>query len=303
MAAPTVYEWAGGAPALRRLTDVFYARVREDDVLAPVFRHMGPQHQQHVADWLGEVFGGPPVYTEDPRRLPGDAAPTTWACRSPRRSGPGGRPSSPRARTRRGCPTTRSSAPPSSPTSSGAPGSPWPTPPRAPSRRRPRPCRAGAGARRRRTCRDPALLVQGLVPITARRSTRPGPVRVRPPGLPWTGTSTNGRPHVDESGERLRIDRLQDEVTRARAEASRVVDAERAARRDPPRRARADRLAARRGRAPRPAARVLRHARSASATTARPTSRPAGASSASRSPRPSPSRTSSRAARSCSTRR
>ena len=25
---------------------------------------MGPQHRQHVADWLGEVFGGPPVYTD-----------------------------------------------------------------------------------------------------------------------------------------------------------------------------------------------------------------------------------------------
>ena len=61
---PTLYEWAGGAPALRRLTEVFYARVRADDVLAPVFAQMPEDHPQHVATWLAEVFGGPPHYTE-----------------------------------------------------------------------------------------------------------------------------------------------------------------------------------------------------------------------------------------------
>lgn len=65
MVVPTVYAWAGGAPALRRLTEVFYARVRQDELLEPVFRRMGPHHQEHVADWLGEVFGGPPVYTRE----------------------------------------------------------------------------------------------------------------------------------------------------------------------------------------------------------------------------------------------
>lgn len=63
--APSLYEWAGGASALRRLTQVFYERVLADDVLAPVFEHMGPEHREHVAIWLGEVFGGPPRYTDE----------------------------------------------------------------------------------------------------------------------------------------------------------------------------------------------------------------------------------------------
>jgi hemoglobin len=60
---PTLYEWAGGDEALLRLTRVFYDRVREDPVLAPVFAEMPHDHPQHVATWLAEVFGGPPRYT------------------------------------------------------------------------------------------------------------------------------------------------------------------------------------------------------------------------------------------------
>ncbi len=63
--APTLYEWAGGEAALLRLTEVFYGKVREDPVLAPVFERMSPEHPRHVATWLGEVFGGPPRYTEE----------------------------------------------------------------------------------------------------------------------------------------------------------------------------------------------------------------------------------------------
>ena len=62
---PTVYEWAGGQPAFDRLTDVFYRRVRNDEILGPVFAGMDEHHPQHVATWLAEVFGGPPRYTEE----------------------------------------------------------------------------------------------------------------------------------------------------------------------------------------------------------------------------------------------
>jgi hemoglobin len=62
---PTLFEWAGGEPALLRLTEAFYERVREDPVLAPVFAEMPHDHPRHVATWLGEVFGGPPRYTEE----------------------------------------------------------------------------------------------------------------------------------------------------------------------------------------------------------------------------------------------
>jgi hemoglobin len=60
---PTLYEWLGGAPALSTLFDRFYEKVPNDPVLAPVFADMSPDHSQHVAAWLGEVFGGPPTYS------------------------------------------------------------------------------------------------------------------------------------------------------------------------------------------------------------------------------------------------
>ena len=61
---PTLYEWAGGMTALDRLTEVFYREVHEDELLAPVFAHVGDDHPHHVAVWLAEVFGGPAAYTE-----------------------------------------------------------------------------------------------------------------------------------------------------------------------------------------------------------------------------------------------
>jgi hemoglobin len=60
---PTLYEWVGGIDALNRLTSRFYARVKEDAVLAPVFAHMSDDHPRHVADFLGEVLGGPATYS------------------------------------------------------------------------------------------------------------------------------------------------------------------------------------------------------------------------------------------------
>src|SRR2546428_4279478 len=60
---PTVYEWAGGAPAFERLTTVFYQHVLQDPILSPIFASMPPDHPKHVALWLGEVFRGPETYT------------------------------------------------------------------------------------------------------------------------------------------------------------------------------------------------------------------------------------------------
>ncbi|AGL20254.1 group II truncated hemoglobin [Actinoplanes sp. N902-109] len=62
---PTLFEWAGGTAAFERLTAAFYARVVEDDLLAPLFARMDAQHARHVAVWLAEVFGGPAAYTKD----------------------------------------------------------------------------------------------------------------------------------------------------------------------------------------------------------------------------------------------
>jgi truncated hemoglobin YjbI len=62
---PTIFEWAGGAEALSRLTRIFYGHVKSDPVLAPVFAEMSPQHPEWVAQWLGEVLGGPATYTSE----------------------------------------------------------------------------------------------------------------------------------------------------------------------------------------------------------------------------------------------
>jgi hemoglobin len=62
---PTLFEWAGGAAAIERLFVVFYERVPADPLLAPVFARMDPAHAKHVAAFVGEVFGGPAIYTSD----------------------------------------------------------------------------------------------------------------------------------------------------------------------------------------------------------------------------------------------
>ncbi len=61
---PTRFEWAGGLPALLRMTTIFYGKyVPEDPLLAPMFAAMNPDHPRRVACWLGEVFGGPGFYS------------------------------------------------------------------------------------------------------------------------------------------------------------------------------------------------------------------------------------------------
>jgi hemoglobin len=60
---PTLYEWLGGMPALEQLTSLFYSRVPDDPILAPVFANMSAEHANHVAEFLAEVFGGPTVYS------------------------------------------------------------------------------------------------------------------------------------------------------------------------------------------------------------------------------------------------
>ncbi|SOD84175.1 group II truncated hemoglobin [Streptomyces sp. Ag109_G2-15] len=63
-AVPTLYDWAGGAEAFSRLTEVFYDKVLKDDLLAPLFADLAPEHAAHVALWLAEVFGGPTAYSD-----------------------------------------------------------------------------------------------------------------------------------------------------------------------------------------------------------------------------------------------
>src|SRR5687768_5818610 len=69
-APPTLYEWLGGMPALEQLTSLFYSRVPQDPILAPVFANMSAGHPQHVAEFLAEVFGGPTLYSAQRGRHP-----------------------------------------------------------------------------------------------------------------------------------------------------------------------------------------------------------------------------------------
>ncbi len=63
---PTLYDWAGGRPALITMTHRFYDHyVPNDPLLAPIFAGMDSRHPEHVAAWLGEVFGGPKKYTNE----------------------------------------------------------------------------------------------------------------------------------------------------------------------------------------------------------------------------------------------
>ena len=65
-ATPTLYEWAGGEAAIRRLMDCFYDRVERDELLSPYFPGgVSEDHRAHVAVWWSEVLGGPARYTQE----------------------------------------------------------------------------------------------------------------------------------------------------------------------------------------------------------------------------------------------
>jgi hemoglobin len=59
---PSLYEWMGGMPAIERLMTLFYGKVPKDELLAPVFAQMSPEHVAHVAAFVAEVLGGPKTY-------------------------------------------------------------------------------------------------------------------------------------------------------------------------------------------------------------------------------------------------
>ena len=62
---PTLYDWAGGEAAFRRLIDAFYDRVERDELLTGFFPGgVTEEHRAHVTLWWSEVFGGSRVYTD-----------------------------------------------------------------------------------------------------------------------------------------------------------------------------------------------------------------------------------------------
>src|SRR2546422_7680989 len=62
---PTLFDWAGGRPALERMINAFYDRVEHDELLSPLFPGgVHEEHRRHVTAWWCEVFGGPADYTD-----------------------------------------------------------------------------------------------------------------------------------------------------------------------------------------------------------------------------------------------
>jgi hemoglobin len=60
----SLYEAAGGAAAMVALAADFHARCLADPILEHPFSHTtNPEHVQRLADYWGEVFGGPPLFS------------------------------------------------------------------------------------------------------------------------------------------------------------------------------------------------------------------------------------------------
>jgi CDGSH-type Zn-finger protein/truncated hemoglobin YjbI len=57
---PTLFEWAGGLPALTRMSRLLYEKhVPADSLLAPAFTGMPPGQPRRLAGWLAGALGGP----------------------------------------------------------------------------------------------------------------------------------------------------------------------------------------------------------------------------------------------------
>ncbi len=63
---PSLYEAAGGQPAMLALAAAHHARCLSDPELNHPFSHEGldPDHVAHLADYWAEVLGGPARYSE-----------------------------------------------------------------------------------------------------------------------------------------------------------------------------------------------------------------------------------------------
>jgi hemoglobin len=65
MDRPTIFQAAGGAEAFLALARDFHERCLADPELEHPFSHTkNLEHVRFLADYWGEVFGGPPLYTE-----------------------------------------------------------------------------------------------------------------------------------------------------------------------------------------------------------------------------------------------
>jgi hemoglobin len=65
-ARPSLYDFAGGAPAFLALTRAHHARCLADPELNHPFSHpdQDPHHIERLAAYLAEVMGGPPTFSQ-----------------------------------------------------------------------------------------------------------------------------------------------------------------------------------------------------------------------------------------------
>ena len=82
-AVPTLYDWAGGDDALRRLIDCFYDRVEADELLTLFFpAGVSEKHRDHVAAWWSRCSAARTATAESSAATSG-CWPTTATSTSP----------------------------------------------------------------------------------------------------------------------------------------------------------------------------------------------------------------------------
>ena len=61
----SLYDHAGGDPAIHALEEAFYAKVLADALLQPLFGDGQPRHVEHLTWFTAESFGGPDRFTRE----------------------------------------------------------------------------------------------------------------------------------------------------------------------------------------------------------------------------------------------
>ncbi|MBB6632803.1 globin [Cohnella thailandensis] len=64
MSYTTIYEAAGGAPAIREIVERFYPKVQAHPLLAPLFPADIRPVQEKQYEFLTQFFGGPSLYSD-----------------------------------------------------------------------------------------------------------------------------------------------------------------------------------------------------------------------------------------------
>jgi CDGSH-type Zn-finger protein/truncated hemoglobin YjbI len=93
---PDLFEWAGGLPALTRMTRLLYEKhVPADEALAPLFADMAPGYPQREAAVIGAAFGGPAAPQAPARPDMSEEQRARWVALAVQAAGEAGLPADP----------------------------------------------------------------------------------------------------------------------------------------------------------------------------------------------------------------